>query len=68
MPNLTNSQEPEPHFFGPMEPEPEPLEKKYQESEPEPIGEKNKEPEPFGKSQEPEPLKINRLLSPVYKR
>ena len=35
MPNLTNSQEPEPVFFGPLRPEPKPLEKKYQETEPE---------------------------------
>ena len=36
MPNLTNSQEPEPAFFGPLESEP--FEKKYQE--PEPLGKK----------------------------
>jgi len=28
LPNLTNSQEPEPVFFGPLEPKPEPLGKK----------------------------------------
>ena len=36
MPNLTNSQEPEPQgdaCFDPFEPEPVPLEKKYQEPE-----------------------------------
>ena len=38
MPNLTNSQEPEPVFFGHLVPEPEPLEKKY--PEPEPLGKK----------------------------
>ena len=38
--NLTNSQEPEPGFFGPLEPEPEPLEKKYQMPELEPLGNK----------------------------
>ena len=32
MPNLTDSQEPEP-FFGPLEREPEALEKKYQKPE-----------------------------------
>ena len=36
LPNLTNSKEPEPVFFGPLKPEP--LEKKYQE--PEPLGKK----------------------------
>ena len=45
LPNLTNSQESEPGFFGPMEPEP--LERKYQE--PEPLGEINQEPEPLEK-------------------
>ena len=30
---------PEPHVFGPLEPEPEPLEKNYQELEP--LGEKS---------------------------
>ena len=35
LPNLTNSQEPEPVFFGPLEPEP--LEKKYQEPKLEPL-------------------------------
>ena len=49
MPNLTNIQEPEPFFFGPLEPEP--LEKiktgagaaweKNQESEPEPLEKKS---------------------------
>ena len=43
MPNFTNSQNPEPDFFGPLKPESQPLEKKYQEPEPEP------EPEPLGK-------------------
>ena len=38
LPNLTNSQEPEPGFFGPIEPEP--IEKEYQETEPEPLGKK----------------------------
>ena len=38
-PNLTNSQVPEQHVFGPLEPEPEPLEKNYQELEP--LGEKS---------------------------
>ena len=38
LPNLTNSQESEPVFFGPLEPEP--LEKKYQELESEPLGKK----------------------------
>ena len=39
LPNLTNSQQPELVFFGPLElepePEPEPFEKKYQQPEPE---------------------------------
>ena len=38
MPYLTNSKEPEPVFFDPMDPEPEPLKKKYQE--PKPLGKK----------------------------
>ena len=38
LPNLTNSQEPEPGIFGPLEPEP--LENKYQEPEPVPLGKK----------------------------
>ena len=37
---LTNSQEPEPHVFCPLEPKAEALEKKYQEPEPEPLGNK----------------------------
>jgi len=45
----------EPGVFGSLEPEPEPLEKK-EETEPEPLGKK---------SQEPEPVKISRLLSPA---
>ena len=46
--------------------EPEPLEKK-EEPEPEPLEKKEEpEPEPLGKkSQEPEPVKISRLLSPA---
>ena len=42
MPNLTNSQEPEPVFFGPLvpKPEPEPLEKKIHEPEPKPLEKK----------------------------
>ena len=47
LPNLNNSQEPEPVLFGPLKPEPEPREKKYQEPEPETIGKKNQEPEPL---------------------
>ena len=38
---LTNSQEPEPVFFGPLEPEPEPLENTKTYQEPEPLGKKS---------------------------
>ena len=52
MPSLTNSQKPEPVFFGPLEPEP--LEKKVPgagaaweiNQEPEPLEKKSQEPEP----------------------
>jgi hypothetical protein len=65
LPDLTNSQEPDPEprpvgagfFFGSLEPKPELLEKKPGTGA---AWEKNQEPEPeplAKKSQEPEPLK-----------
>ena len=50
LPNLTNSQEPEPDFFGPLEPQQEPLEKKI-------PGAKVRAGAAWEKDQEPEPLK-----------
>ena len=54
MPNLTNSQEPEPVFLGPLEPDP--LEK-IPGAGAGAAWEKNQEPELLEKSQEPEPPK-----------
>ena len=55
MANLTNDQEQEPDFFGPLEPEP--FEKKIPGDGAGAACEKNQEPEPLEKSQEPVPLK-----------
>ena len=56
LPNLTNSQEQEPVFFGPLEPEPH--QKKIPGAGAEAAWEKNQEPEPLEeKNQEPEPVK-----------
>ena len=48
--NLTNSKEPEPHCFEPLEPEPGPLEKKI----------RNRSRRRLKKNEEPEPLEKNR--------
>jgi len=53
LPNLSNSQEPEPVFLAPWSRSRSRSEKKYQEPVPEPLW-KNQEPEPLEKSQEPE--------------
>ena len=57
LPNLTNSQEPEPFFLAPWSRSRS--KKKYQEPEPEPLGEKirSRSRSLLKKSQEPEPLK-----------
>ena len=41
LPNLTNSQEPEPGAFGSLEPEPEPLEKKTRSRSRSSLGKKS---------------------------
>ena len=56
---LTNSQEPEPHIFGPMDP----LEKN-QEQESEPLWKKSRAEAAFEKQEAGAELKIIRLLSP----
>ena len=54
-PKKSRAGEPEPGFFGSLEPEPEPLEKKRGAG----AG------AAWKKSQEPEPVKISRFLSPA---
>ena len=69
--NLTNSQEPEPVFFGPLEPEPGPLEKKpgagaarEKKSGAGTSRKKNQEPEPLEKLADSLALVLGLLFCP----